>query len=154
MNETLAAIVLVLKNLAFNVVTVLTVLVAFGNELRRRHLSFSWLEERQVQVRRAWFISLGSYLGLAVLYALLVHQPAPLVLDVLTMVAMLGAVSWLNHRGGRPASRPSEDLRDPFDDDYEPRRPLRRTPRPEPTTDPPERTPRRRRRPTAAEEDE
>ncbi len=163
--DSLASVVLILKNVCFNVVTVLTVLVAFGNELRRWKITYRWLEERHAELTRAWYISLVIFVGLSALYSGLKHEPGPLVVDTLTAAAMLAAVWYLKQRksgGERPIDR-----RDEPDDDFlrdEPGR-TRRTPRrqrperpertertPEPEPEPPTRTPRTRRRPTPDDE--
>ncbi len=99
MDETLASVVLVLKNLCFNIVSILSVLVALGNELKRLRLTYPWLEDRRSELERAWKISLGVYLGLSVLYAGLKHEPAALVLDVIVVGLMIYAVHWLRKRG-------------------------------------------------------
>ncbi len=125
MNDSLAAIILIIKNLCFNVVAVLTALVILGNELRRWKLTFRWLEERQAFVRRAWHVSLGVFLALSALYAGLVHQPAPLVIDSLTIGVMVGAVYLLQHRrGGRPPLKAVDE--DDEDDSFLKRRSPRR----------------------------
>lgn len=129
MDETLASVVLVLKNLCFNIVSILTVLVALGNELKRLKLTYAWLEDRRAELERAWKISLAVYLGLSVLYAGLKHEPAALVLDVLVIGLMVYAVFWLRKRGpaltadGGSTRRPRGELDD--EETFEPRRPLR-----------------------------
>jgi len=128
MDETLASVVLVLKNLCFNIVSILTVLVALGNELKRLRLTYSWLEDRRAELERAWKISLGVYLALSVLYAGLKHEPAALVLDVIVVGLMVYAVYWLRKRGpvlteADGPRRPRHELDD--EESFAPRRPLR-----------------------------
>lgn len=117
MNDTLSAIVLVLKNACFNVVTVLTVLVALGNELKRWNMAYRWLEERHDQLRQWWYYSLGVFIALSALYSGLQHEPGPLVIDVLTIAAMVGGVFYLQQRKTAGGSR-EEILEDrtPFDE--------------------------------------
>ncbi|NUP98582.1 MAG: hypothetical protein HUU35_01875 [Armatimonadetes bacterium] len=147
-------LVLMLKNLCFNLVTVLTVLVALGNELRRWRMTFKWLEERQEDLRRAWYISLAVYLGLSALYSGLAHKPLILAVDVVTAVVMVGAVTWLKGRQGGPLVARDEPADGP--DQCAPRRPMTRVPRSRPETDwdepAPRRVPRERRRSTRRSE--
>ncbi|MCC7494178.1 MAG: hypothetical protein IT204_17600 [Fimbriimonadaceae bacterium] len=144
MDSTLADIVEAVKGFVFNITTVLTVLVALGNELRAMPLTlrWPWLEERQHEVRRAWYVSLGVYLGLALLYAYLAHKPAALVMDALTAGMLVGGVWYLNRRHRRPRDRHLHDSDDPGTP--APRRPLGRRPR-ERDDEPVERVPRQRR---------
>ena len=126
MDDTLASIVLMLKNLCFNVVTVLTVLVALGNELKRLRLTYQWLEERRAELDRAWKVSLAVYLGLSVLYAGLKHEPAALIMDVVVIGLMIYAVYWLRKRGPEAPSPLGPRQSDPDDEEsFNPRRPLR-----------------------------
>ena len=144
MGDTAPEIVLILKNAWFNIVTVLTVLVALSNELGRWRLAFAWLEQRQTQLRQAWYVSLAVFVGLAALYAYLAHKPAALIIDLLTTAVMFGTVEYLKRRKGS-ALRRIDGTEPPL----EPRRPPRaatREPVERPVRERPERV-RRERRP-------
>lgn len=116
----LGQILLLVKNAVFYVAAVLTALVIVGNELRRFRLTFRWLEERQQMVRRSWYLSIGLYALLAILYAYLEHRPTSLILDVLTLVLLVGSVVMLDRR--HAAERQPRRPRHAEDDD----RPFRR----------------------------
>lgn len=138
LHSALGNLLQLLKNLCFNIVTVLTVLVAVSNELQRMNIRLQWVDERSRELRLAWWWSIAIHAGLSVLYGLVEHRIDALVLDLVTLAAMIIGVEYLRRRGSQRAAQADDP--DDEDGDRIPRRPLHRQERPE-------RVPRRRRRP-------